>query len=212
MDKNTIIGILLIAAVIIGFGIINTPSQEEINAQRAADSIALEQSRISEVKRQIEKDSILNARQDTLGLDTTSLFGVSMHGKGQLLTLQNDVVKLEVNTHGGVISKAVLKAFKNQEKTPVVLFDENNSKLNFVLEAKNENVNTKDLFFTPSEATDSTLTLVATTIDGGRLTIDYHLCAETYLVNMTLKGSKELDKSFSPSNKKMLIEWSDSIT
>ena len=137
MDKNTIIGILLIAAVIIGFGIINTPSQEEINAQRAADSIALEQSRISEVKRQIEKDSILNARQDTLGLDTTSLFGVSMHGKGQLLTLQNDVVKLEVNTHGGVISKAVLKAFKNQAKTPVVLFDENNSKLNFVLEAKN---------------------------------------------------------------------------
>lgn len=212
MDKNTIIGILLIAAVIIGFGIINTPSQEEINAQRAADSIALEQSRISEVKRQIEKDSILNARQDTLGLDTTSLFGVSMHGKGQLLTLQNNVVKLEVNTHGGVISKAVLKAFKNQEKTPVVLFDENNSKLNFVLEAKNENINTKDLFFTPSEATDSTLTLVATTIDGGRLTIDYHLCAETYMVNMTLKGSKELDKSFSPGNKKMLIEWSDSIT
>ena len=212
MNKNTIIGMLLIAAVIIGFGMINTPSQEEINAKRIADSIAFEQQRISEIKRQLENDSIMAARQDTTGLDTTSLFGVSMHGKSRMLTLQNSVVKLDVNTHGGMVSKAVLKKFKNQQKTPVVLFDENNSRLNFVLEAKDENINTGDLYFTPSNATDSTLTLVAATLDGGELAIDYHLRAETYMVDMTVRGSKGLDRHFSPNSRAVTVEWSDSIT
>ena len=107
MNKDTIIGILLIAAVIIGFGIINSPSEEEIEAQRTADSIANVQSKIAEAKSQIEKDSVLRAKADTLALDTNTLFGISMHGKEQTQLLQNDLIKLEVNSHGGVITKAL---------------------------------------------------------------------------------------------------------
>jgi len=40
MDKNTIIGLLLITAIIIGFSIYNRPSQEQLTAQqRTRDSI-----------------------------------------------------------------------------------------------------------------------------------------------------------------------------
>lgn len=212
MNKNTLVGILLIAAVIIGFGFLNSPTQEEVNAQRAADSVAQVQSQLAEVKKQIEQDSISRAKQDTSALDTTSLFGVSMHGKEQVLLLQNKMVKLEVNSHGGVISKATLKEFKNQQKTPVLLFDDTNSKLNFVLETKDENINTKDLYFEPSNCTDSTLTLVATAINGSKLTIDYRLRPNSYMVDMTINGSKGLDKYFSPTNKNVLVEWSDSLT
>ena len=212
MNKNTLVGILLIAAVIIGFGFLNSPTQEEVNAQRAADSIAQVQSQLAEVKKQIEQDSISRAKQDTSALDTTSLFGVSMHGKEQVLMLQNKMVKLEVNSHGGVISKATLKEFKNQQKTPVLLFDDTNSKLNFVLETKEENINTRDLYFEPSICTDSTLTLVATAINGSKLTIDYRLRPNSYMVDMTINGSKGLDKYFSPNNKNVLVEWSDSLT
>ena len=212
MNKDTIIGILLIAAVIIGFGIINSPSEEEIEAQRTADSIANVQSKIAEAKSQIEKDSVLRAKADTLALDTNTLFGISMHGKEQTQLLQNDLIKLEVNSHGGVITKAVLKQFKNQQKTPVVLFDRDNSKLNFVFEAKNENINTKDLYFTPSDATDSTLTMTATALDGSTISIDYVLRHESYMVDMTISGSKGLDKHFSPNTKDLLVEWSDSLT
>lgn len=212
MNKNTLVGILLIAAVIIGFGFLNSPTQEEVNAQRAADSVAQVQSQLAEVKKQIEQDSISRAKQDTSALDTTSLFGVSMHGKEQVLLLQNKMVKLEVNSHGGVISKATLKEFKNQQKTPVLLFDDTNSKLNFVLETKDENINTRDLYFEPSNCTDSTLTLVATAINGSKLTIDYRLRPNSYMVDMTINGSKGLDKYFSPNNKNVLVEWSDSLT
>ena len=150
MNRDTLIGIVLIAAVIIGFGIINQPSQEEIAAMREADSIAMEEQRLADIKAQIVADSVAKAKADTAALDTNSLFGASMHGAEQMLTLQNKLVKMEVNSHGGVISKATLKDFKNQQKEPVVLFDDNNSSLNFALAMKQENVNTRDLYFTPS--------------------------------------------------------------
>ena len=40
MDKNTIIGFVLIAVVLIGFSWYNQPSAEQIEAQRKEDSIA----------------------------------------------------------------------------------------------------------------------------------------------------------------------------
>ncbi|MBO4487731.1 MAG: YidC/Oxa1 family insertase periplasmic-domain containing protein, partial [Bacteroidaceae bacterium] len=161
MNRDTLIGIVLIAAVIIGFGVINQPSKEELAAMREADSLAVVEQRMADLKAKIEADSIRQAKADTAALDTNSVFGTVMHGSEQTLTLQNSLVKLNVNTHGGVICKAVLKEFKNQQKQPVVLFDENNSSLNFALAMKQENLNTRDLYFTPSNATDSTLTLTA---------------------------------------------------
>ena len=211
MNRDTLIGIVLIAAVIIGFGIINQPSQEEIAAMREADSLAMEEQRLADIKAQIVADSVAKAKADTAALDTTSLFGAAMHGAEQTLTLQNKLVKLEVNTHGGVISKATLKEFKNQQKQPVVLFDDNNSSLNFALAMKQENLNTRDLYFTPSAATDSTLTLTASGRDGAELTITYALRHESYMVDMTI-GSRGMANLFDPGRRDLLVEWTDSLT
>jgi len=211
MNRDTLIGIVLIAAVIIGFGIINQPSQEEIAAMREADSIAMEEQRLADIKAQIVADSVAKAKADTAALDTNSLFGASMHGAEQMLTLQNKLVKMEVNSHGGVISKATLKDFKNQQKEPVVLFDDNNSSLNFALAMKQENVNTCDLYFTPSAATDSTLTLTASGRDGAELTITYALRHESYMVDMTI-SSRGMANFFDPGRRDLLVEWTDSLT
>ena len=61
MNRDTLIGIVLIAAVIIGFGIINQPSQEEIAAMREADSLAMEEQRLADIKAQIVADSVAKA-------------------------------------------------------------------------------------------------------------------------------------------------------
>ncbi|MBQ7741526.1 MAG: membrane protein insertase YidC [Bacteroidaceae bacterium] len=211
MNRDTLIGIVLIAAVIIGFGIINQPSQEEIAAMREADSIAQVEQKLADIKAQIEADSIMKAKADTAALDTNSLFGTSMHGSEQTLKLQNSLVTLDINTHGGVISKAVLKEFKNQEKQPVVLFDENNSSLNFALAMKQENLNTKDIYFEPSAASDSTLTLTAQGANGSELQIVYRLRHESYMVDMTL-SAKGMDNFFDPGRREVIVEWTDSLT
>ena len=211
MNRDTLIGIVLIAAVIIGFGIINQPSQEEIAAMREADSLAQVEQRMADIKAQIEADSVQKAKADTAALDTNSLFGVSMHGSERVLTLQNSLVKLDVSMHGGVIGKATLKGFKNQQKEPVVLFDENNSSLNFALAMKQENLNTKDIFFEPTNVSDSTLTLTAKGANGAELWIDYRLRHESYMVDMTL-GGRGLVNYFDPGLREVLVEWTDSLT
>ena len=211
MNKDTIIGIVLIAGVIIGFGLINQPSKEEIAAQRTADSLAAVQAQLAEVNQQRVADSIKSAKADTAMLNATRIFGEAMHGTEQTKVLQNKLVKLEVNTHGGVISKATLAEFKNQEKTPVVLFDKHNSNLNLTLAAKSENISTSDLYFEPTNATDSTLTLTATGRDGSSLKIDYVLRPESYMVDMTI-SSNGLENHFAPDQKHILVNWTDSIT
>lgn len=210
MNRDTVIGILLIAGVIIGFGILNSPSQEELEAQKAEADEARAKAVLAETIKQNEADSIARVKADTLGLDTTALFGISMHGKKEVLTLQNELVKLNINTCGGVVEKAVLKQFKNQEKNPVVLFDENCSELNFVVETKTENINTKDLYFTPQAFTDSTLSLVAKGVDGSSIKIDYLLHSGSYMVDMTICGNG-LERHFAAGNKSMLVEWNDTV-
>ena len=211
MNRDTLIGIVLIAAVIIGFGIINQPSQEEIAAMREADSLARVEEQIAAAKAQIVADSIQKAKADTAALDTSSLFGPAMHGQEQTLVLQNKLVRLQLNSHGGVISKAILKEFKNQEKQPVVLFDDGNSSLNMALAMKQENLNTADLYFQPTNATDSTLTLTARGTGDAELTIDYRLRHNSYMVDMTV-SSKGLANFFDPGKRQILVEWTDSLT
>lgn len=211
MNRDTLIGIVLIAAVIIGFGIINQPSQEEIAAMREADSLARVEEQIAAAKAQIVADSIQKAKADTAALDTSSLLGPAMHGQEQTLVLQNKLVRLQLNSHGGVISKATLKEFKNQEKQPVVLFDDGNSSLNMALAMKQENLNTADLYFQPTNATDSTLTLTAHGTGDAELTIDYRLRHNSYMVDMTV-SSKGLANFFDPGKRQILVEWTDSLT
>ena len=211
MNRDSIIGIVLIVAVIIGFGIWNQPSKEEIAAMRQADSLALVEQRLADMKAQIEADSISKMKADTLALDSVSLFGAAMRGNEQIKVLQNKFVRLEVNTHGGVVSKAVLKEFKNQQKEQVVLFDEHNSSLNMALAMKQENVNTGDLYFSALDATDSTLTLIASGRSGAGLRIDYRLRPESYMLDMTVKALN-LANHFEPGRRDILLEWTDSLT
>ncbi|MEE0860434.1 MAG: membrane protein insertase YidC, partial [Paludibacteraceae bacterium] len=52
MDKNTWLGFLLIAAIIIGFSMLNRPSKEELaEQQRIQDSIAVAQAQEAEAQR-----------------------------------------------------------------------------------------------------------------------------------------------------------------
>ncbi|MCH5179485.1 MAG: membrane protein insertase YidC [Prevotellaceae bacterium] len=211
MNRDSIIGIVLIVAVIIGFGIWNQPSKEEIAAMRQADSLALVEQRLADMRAQIEADSISKMKADTLALDSVSLFGAAMRGNEQIKVLQNKFVRLEVNTHGGVVSRAVLKEFKNQQKEQVVLFDEHNSSLNMALAMKQENVNTGDLYFSALDATDSTLTLIASGRSGAGLRIDYRLRPESYMLDMTVKALN-LANHFEPGRRDILLEWTDSLT
>ena len=206
MNKDTIIGFVLIALVLIGFSWWNRPSAEQIEATKKQDSIA----NVMKEKAQ-QQDSIQQAaaKNDTVAqADTTAIFYAAQQGNSQLITLKNSKLELTIDTKGGTLKKAVIRNFKSIDGTNnVTLFDGDDQQLRFMLAGKQENIITSDLYFTPSEQTDTTVTLTAQAQNGGELTLRYRL-GKDYMLSMSLQ-SKGLAGFFSPSYKEVEMEWTD---
>jgi len=208
MNRDTIIGFVLIAFVLIGFSWWNQPSAEEIEAARMQDSLAAVMKDNAE-KAQKEAQKAIKQAQDSAALnDTTALFHQALSGTNQQIVLKNQKLELTFSTKGGTISKAVIKDYKSIDNTNnVTLFDKEDQRLNFMLTGKQDNIVTQDLYFTPSEQTDSTVTMTAQAQNGGKVIMRYRL-GQDYLLSMSLQAVG-LVNAFAPSYKEVEIEWAD---
>jgi YidC/Oxa1 family membrane protein insertase len=206
MNRDTLIGFVLIGLVLIGFSWWNRPSQEEIEAyQHQQDSIAAIQ-KDAEVKAQMaEAERKAQAEAAAQG-DTTALFYQALQGETKDIVLKNDKLELTFSTKGGTISKAVILGFEDKDSAKnVTLFDGKDQQMNFLLAGKNDNIITQELFFTPSEVTDRTLTMTAPAQNGGSITFKYEL-GDDYLLHFSLTANG-LAGQFAPNYKQVDIEW-----
>ena len=208
MDKITVIGFVLIAVVLIGFSWYNQPSAEQIEAQRMEDSIAAVM-KDNALKKQKADEAARKAQAEAAAKgDSTALFFSALNGTNQPVVLKNDKVELTFDTKGGAISKAVIKGFEDKDnKIDVTLFDEKTQKMNFMLAGKTENIITQDLFFTPSNVSDTTVTMTAQAANGGSIVFNYRL-GQDYMLHFSFQANG-LSGIFAPNYKLMDIEWSD---
>ncbi len=216
MNKNNIIGFLLIAVVLIGFSWYSQPSAEEQRAAFVQDSIAKAKHAEMEKAGKVAAAKRQAAAKAAVEADTTALFHSALSGKAQSVVLHNDKVEITLNTKGGTVEKAVVKGYVGHnikvkdgsaDKKDVTLFDGNDQSLKFMLEAKDANIITSDLYFTPSNVTDSTVTMTAVAGEGKTLSMTYTL-GKDYMLHMSLLA-EGMSGIFSPNCNKMDIDWSD---
>ena len=216
MNKNNIIGFLLIALVLIGFSWYSQPSAEEQRAAFVQDSIAKAKhaemekaNKAAALQRQAEAKAKVEA-------DSTALFYSALKGKSQKIVLSNEKVELTLNTKGGTVEKAVVKGYVghdlkvkdgSKDKKDVTLFDGNDQSLKFMLEAKEANIITSDLYFTPSNVTKTSVTMTAEAAPGKTLTMTYAL-GKDYMLHMSLQA-QGMAGLFSPNYSQMDVDWSD---
>lgn len=162
MNKNSIIGIVLIIGILVGWSIWVTPSKEEIARQREiqdsiyqanraryiADSILFMEAQKA-AEQQLSTQSETNVASDAVMRDKYGVFTTTAKGEEQLYTIENDVLKMTLTTKGAYVKTVELKDYKTWDSLPLIGFDENTSKFNLSFFASNRNVNTIDLFFTP---------------------------------------------------------------
>ena len=207
MDKNTLTGFILIAAVLIGFSYFSRPSEAEVQARLRQDSIAAVE-RQKEAEMQMARENAEAIRQIEQAMDSTSLFYAHRTGQTQYIVLENDVVKLTLSTRGGTVKKAELKHYKNQQGEPVVLFDEEDAYMQFSFDGKTENIISDDYIFTAVNPTDSTVSMELHSAAGGVLAFDYALRGQSYMVDLTIR-SGGLGNYFSSTTKTMNVLWRD---
>ena len=208
MNRDTIIGFVLIALVLIGFSWWNQPSAEQIEAARKQDSIAnVMKEKVDKAQQQADLQAKA-AIDSAYRADTTAMFYTAQSGTSQKVVLQNDKLELTLDSKGGTIKKAVIKNYKSIDgSNNVTLFDEQDQQMNFMLAGKQENIVTADLFFTPTNVTDTTVTMTASAANGGEVALRYRL-GRDYMLSLSVE-TRGLAGFFPPSCKEIEISWSD---
>ena len=216
MDKNNIIGFLLIAAVLIGFSWYNQPSAEEQRAAFVKDSIEQANKSQSEKAAQMEKNKRQQAEKQKVLSDTTSLFHKALTGNVERIVLKNKKVELTFSSKGAYVEQAIIKGYvghnikvKNgsADKKNLTLFSGADQSISYLLNAKETNINTAELYFVPSEVSDSTVTFIADAGEGKSLTLKYELGQDYMLhMQMSVQGMAGL---FAPGTQTMDVNWKD---
>ncbi len=205
MEKNTLIGFTLIGAVLIGFSWFNRPSAEQqAQMKRYQDSLQTVQQQ-QEAKKAHE-EALAKAQIAAMAQDSTSLLFNARNGNDTVVTLKNDLVELKFSNKGGTISSAKLLEYNGQDGKPVVLFNDQDAHLNFAFNGKTENIITEDLYFTPVNVTDSTLTMRLQTSGAGYIDFNYRLPHHNYMVDFTIQAS-HMDNFFAPSVNTVDVNW-----
>ena len=209
MNRNTLIGFSLIALILIVFSWLNQPSQEEIDAyNRQQDSIAALMEQQAKIQQQAQQ------QQAVATADSTDLFFPALIDtvapQGQVVTLKNDSLELTFNTKGGTISSAKIVGHKDTlNNYGVTLFDAQTQQMAFVIKSLKKYIDTRELYFTPTQEADGSLTLTAPAQDGGSLVFRYTLGPD-YLLHFSLQANG-LASQFDPTEKEMTVMWRDSV-
>lgn len=177
MDRNSIIGLVLIGGILIGWLVLNGPSNEEIRKQKEKqDSIArtelaqkVKQEEEAIKAAQIKADTSV-AKADTsrtLIVNADSIkkanlqnkyrdFAGAINGDNRFFVVENDKIKVTFQSRGGSVASVELKEYtRPDKKTKVELFNADSTAQGLVFLAYNNTlqVHTDSLYFTGGAVT-----------------------------------------------------------
>lgn len=194
MDKNTVIGLVIIFLILIGFSYLNRPSEEQVREMQRQDSIARvekQKMEIAAVQRQLEMEAAANG--NAAGIKRDSVFMQDSLAE-QLYTLENDKIKLNISTRGGRITIVDLKEYRTHDSLPLVLWKEKESVLGMNFYAQNKEINTENFLFVPSTTTTTlyakeqaqTLTMRLYADSTKYIEYQYSLAPDSYMVDFNI--------------------------
>jgi YidC/Oxa1 family membrane protein insertase len=201
MDRNSIIGLLLIGALLIGFSLWNQPSKEQLEAmKRQQDSIAL----VQKAKVAAEQNALtLQKQQAPAAADSSSLtdsaktaayeqklgsFASGAIGSNENYILENKLIKATVSSKGGRIVSLQLKEYKTFEGKPLILFQGDSSAFGLNFFSQNRTISTNDLYFVPvGTNSKNELSLRLNAGENKYIEYLYSLPDDGYILNFSIK-------------------------
>ena len=283
MDKNAIIGMLLMAAVIFGFMWLNQPSEEELarakaarieaeanrqaNAANTAFGVAdtITSQELKTLKLTVQQfghadngtyklenggvSIVLNgeelsgniAFEGALSVDlaealSSTTANVALHnravakvrnlindftkngsfanflnGKDSTVVLENELLKVELSSKGGVISSVTLKEYEAYNDAQVRLFDSNSNNYGFILNTYSQRFDTRDFYFTPVMLNDSTVLMQLDLGGGSKFGLKYMLAEDSYDVEMDFV-QENMNKVIPMNIPNLDFEWTQKIS
>ena len=193
MNKNTIIGFVLIGAIMFGFSWYQSKQyKEQAAAQAQLDSIAmvekLQQMAMDSVNRATGATQAVEVKVENQPIYKDELLNIARNGEEKIVALSNDKINVEFTTKGAQFHSVKINDYMSYDSTALYLVKPNMSQYGISLYA-GEYINTKDFVFDVVEHNDSTLVMRMAFANGGYLQQKYTLAAGSYKVNNELSIS-----------------------
>lgn len=206
MDKKSILGLVLIFAILIGFHFINKPSEEErMRWQAKMDSVARAKAhyedsiKLLNAKAKAESEVVPtdSAAMDSLKMKKYGLLANVVEGNNSFVILENNLIKVTISTKGGRVYSAEVKDYKAYGDKPLKLFDGDANRFGFNFIHNNRNYFTGDLYFNASNieiSPDSTQSVVMSIpIADGAIKYIYSLAKDSYTLDYSIESTNVQD-------------------
>lgn len=230
MDRNTILGIALIVGIIIIFGVINQPGEEEITrARKERDSVerlindslkaaalkansaenAVPVLSSNDTVSPVSEDSLIKAQLT----NTYGDFSSAAAGENQFLTLENNKLKIVFSTLGGKPYSVELKEYKTFDSLPLILFKGDSTIFGLNFFSQNKSISTNNLYFSPVEndtlGKENPPGRLALRLDAGEgryLEFLYDLPEDSYKMKFTI-NCRGFDKIITDKSNYFVLNW-----
>ena len=218
LDINSIIGFILIFGILVYMMYQNTPSPEEIEAQKQAEQEQVE----AEKKESKQNEAVVTTSEDFTNakvIDSTERvalqnkvgsFAYALELEGdEVTTVETDVFELKFNRKGGQLAQVKLKKFVDYDSLPIYMVKDLNSNFNITFgTSDNRTLNTQDFPFQPSVSKSGDNTVVSMKLKVSEtefLEYRYELKPEDYMIDFSIR-SQGLSNVFNTSQP-IHLDW-----
>ena len=207
MNKNNIIGFVLIGVIMFGFTWYQSKQYtKQMETQAQLDSIAfVEQMAAMAADSVMKSETAENVAVRTLPAYKDSMLTEARLAEAQIYKLSNDKIEVEFTTRGAQPYSVKINDYMTYDSTDLYLIKPEQSQYGISVYA-GENINTKDLVFNVVEYNDSLLVMQLPFAQGGYIQQVYALSQGSYMVQNELSfvGMENVI----PRNVSMLdIDW-----
>ena len=188
MDKNSVIGFILIALIFIGFTFFQSDrARKAAELQAQQDSIALAQMPPQRMASEAVLESAAPEGESgaSVAIYKDSLLENASKTQESIVTLENDVLEMKLSTRGAKPYSVRLKKFRNYDSTDLYMFRPGDAEYSISLYT-GEYIQTKDFNFTLAEQTDSSVVMRLPFEGGGYIEQKYTLLGDSYRVDNQL--------------------------
>ncbi len=237
MDKTSLIGLGLIAVILITWLSLTGPSKEQIARNKEIkDSIelAIKANEIAEAEKIVSKKIIAEKKDTTISasmidsisrLENANLykdFAVSAVGKAEVVTLENENIKVYISTKGAKVEKVELKNYKryHNRTVPLVLFDKDSTSQYLQFEAYSNSIKftTDSFYFKPSslseriegDGTKSIVLKLETSKPESYIEYTYSLSGNDYMLDYDV-NFVGMQNIISSKSNKVIMHWSQAM-
>ena len=188
MDKNSVIGFILIALIFIGFTFFQSDrARKAAELQAQQDSIALAQMPPQRMASEAVLESAAPEGESgaSVAIYKDSLLENASKAQESIVTLENDVLEMKLSTRGAKPYSVRLKKFRNYDSTDLYMFRPGDAEYSISLYT-GEYIQTKDFNFTLAGQTDSSVVMRLPFEGGGYIEQKYTLLGDSYRVDNQL--------------------------